>query len=747
MILLTRCVPRLPTQRTWRGPVAAAACLLLTACASPVLRDAEQLSLTGQHEEALKLLDEARVQDPRDHAVQAAQQRERELTVAVLANQAEDALAKGRLEAAQTLLTRLEKVDANNPRAQTLKLELERSIRQQKSLTAASQDIDAGRLDEAEAKVRQVMVESPGLPAARALQRRLTERTVEPELPPTIAVAMKKRITLEFRDAPVRTVFESIGRTLGVNFVFDRDVRPDAKVSILLRDVTLDEAMRVIMASQQLDRKLLNETSMFIYPNTPAKQQEHQELVTRAFYLSNADAKQAQALVRTMAKTRDIYVDDRLNLMIVRDTPDVVRLIERLVASIDMPEPEVMLEVTVMEIGTNELDQLGIQWPSTIDYGLTGVTGSVNLSQFGQFRSSVLNPALTATINATSGSTNLIANPKLRARNHEKARVQIGEKLPIFTTTAVVNAGTGTSVNYLDTGLKLEVEPSVQLDNDVIMKVNLEVTNLIGQVTGPGGSIAYRVGTRNASTSLRLRDGETQILAGLINDEDSKSIQGIPGASRLPVVGRLFGVHNDTLNKSEIVLLITPRVVRNLGLPDAATLSGPAGNFANPGALSTRIHSGGAIAMPMANGRPAAAAVERGVRRPAPEADTAPSATQAPASEPPVLQVSTSGQAVVGETVSVTLQNNSDAAIRGQFSFDDALLQSAGVLQGNRADFDIVPRGQKVFVLRALPAAAGKSTQVQVDVLNATMTSGETVPIELRGDTTVTIGLAPKTSP
>ena len=695
------------------------ALLLLLGCAAPALREADQLALDGQHEQALSVLDAARQRDPADNALRAAQRRQRELTIATLANQADAARASGQWGHARELLARMEALDANHPRTQGLRLELARATRHQQLLLEATRDVDAGRSAEAASKLRELLTEAPGLPAARALQQRIGERSAEPALPAAMTAAFQKRLTLEFRDAPLRSVFESVSRTSGVNFVFDKEVRADSKISIFLRDVTLDEALRVILSSQQLDRKLLNDSSLFVYPNTPTKQQEHQELVTRSFYLSNADVKQAQVLVKTMAKTRDVFIDERLNLIIVRDTPEVVRLTERLIASIDLPEPEVMLEVEVMEIGSNRLNELGLQWPDTVQYGVPGFSGQITRGE--TLRASVANPAVIATLRGNSGTTNLIANPKLRARNHEKAKVQIGERLPIFTSTAVANAGVATSVSYIDTGLKLEVEPSVQLDNDVIMKVSLEVSNLIGQVAGPQGAIAYRVGTRNATTSLRLRDGETQILAGLINDEDRKAVQGVPGVSELPVVGRLFGVHSDTRNKSEVVLLITPRVVRNLGLPDADTLSGPAGNYGNPGAASTRLRPSAKAGVAMANQSDGAAVPS-----------SAPPAAQDSATA--VIEVSTSGQVAVGGTLSVTLQNRSNAAVRGQLAFDTTMLQSAGVDKGDRLDVVLEPSGQQVFVLRALGGTAGKSSQVQLEGLSAVSVTGAAMQVRVEGD-------------
>jgi general secretion pathway protein D len=699
--------------------LSAALCLSLWGCAAPALREAEQLSIQGQHEQALQVLDSARREQPSDSGLRSAQTRQRELTISTLAVQAESARLNGQAGAADGLLARIDAIDAAHPRARSLRLEIQRSKRHQKLLAEAAAALDASNTSEAESKLREVLTDAPSLPAARALQQRLSERNLDAGAPTAMSAAFQKRLTLEFREAPLRSVFESISRSAGVNFVFDRDVKADTKITIFLRDVTLDEALRVVMATQQLDRKLLNDSSLFIYPNTPTKQQEHQELMTRSFYLTNADVKQAQTLIKTMAKTRDVYIDERLNLIIVRDTPEVIKLTERLIASIDLPEPEVMLEVEVMEIGTNRLNELGVQWPDTIQYGLPGVTGQVQLGQRFDFKATIANPALIATLRGNSGTTNLIANPKLRARNHEKAKVQIGERLPFFTTTAVVNVGVATAVTYVDIGLKLEVEPSIQLDNDVVMKVSLEVSNLLGQVSNSKGDTAYRVGTRNATTSLRLRDGETQILAGLINDEDRKAVQGLPGVSELPVLGRLFGVHSDTRNKSEVVLLITPRVVRNLGLPDAATLSGPAGNFASPGAANTRLRAAAKVVMPMAGGAPAPAA------KPA-SANVQNTATA-------VVEISTSGEGTVGETVSVTLQNRSVAAVRGQLAFDATLLRSAAGESGSQLDFDLAPSGQKVFVLRVLPEAAGKSTEVQVEVLSANLPTGGAVPVQIDG--------------
>ena len=705
----------------------AATLLALAGCASSVPRQAQQAADAGDHESAFLVLRDAVAKSPAELPSRTAMAREGELALAQLAAEATAARANGQIDRALRLALRMEAIDPGDPRARNLRVEVERDVRVARRLQQARTALDAGHGEEADAIVRDVLAEAPLTAAARELQRRIAER-IRPArpAPSAMAPAFQKQVTLEFREAPLRTVFEALGRSSGVNFVFDKDVRGDAKINVYLRDVTLDEAMRVILATQQLDRKLLNDSSVFIYQNTAAKQREHQELVTRSFYLANADVKQAQALIKTMAKTRDVFIDERLNLVVIRDTPEVVGLVDRLLASIDLPEPEVMLEVEVMEISRDQSDELGLQYPQQINYGLPGATGDVLLGQRGEFRASIANPALLARLHGTSGASNLLANPKLRARNHEKAKVQIGEKLPVFTTTSVANVGISTSVAYLDTGLKLEVEPSVQLDNDVIMKVSLDVSNLIRQVNGPQGSIAYQVGTRNATTSLRLHDGETQVLAGLINDEERKAVDGLPGLSRMPLLGRLFGVHTDSRLKSEVVLLITPRVVRNLALPEASLLTLAAGNDASPGAETLRLRRDARVALPM-SGAPAAAPQ---AASPQPAARTSADA---------MVEVSTSGEVASGQTASVTLRSHADVIVRGTVTIDRDVLQATDGSGVTELPFELSPGEQKAIVLRALPAVARRSTEVVVDVRAAAAGDGSVARVSVEGSTTLVV--------
>jgi len=186
----------------------------------------------------------------------------------------------------------------------------------------------------------------------------------------------------------------------------------------------------------------------------------------------------------------------------------------------------------------------------------------------------------------------LLANPKIRVKNREKAKIHIGERVPVITTTSTANIGVSESVTYLDVGLKLEMDPEISLDREVTIKVGLEVSNILETITRPTGTQTYRLGTRNASTVLRLRDGETQVLAGLIQDDKRKSANKVPLLGDIPVLGRFFSNHGDTDTKNEVVLLITPHIIRNINKPEHSITEYLSGTESSIGVQGLAIKSG-----------------------------------------------------------------------------------------------------------------------------------------------------------
>ena len=212
--------------------------------------------------------------------------------------------------------------------------------------------------------------------ARRAPSRARPKKTMKAEATsPQLAAALKNTITIELKDAPVRTVFELISKRAGLNFVYDRDVPPDLRVTVFVKDTTIEEVIRFVLVTSQLERRTLNPNTVLIYPNTPNKAQAYRELTVKSFYLANADVKQTANMVRQLVKTRDLFVDEKLNLLVIRDTPEAVRMVEKLIANQDLGEAGVMLEVEVLEVGHNQLTQAGVQWPGR-QPGVMGAGGT-----------------------------------------------------------------------------------------------------------------------------------------------------------------------------------------------------------------------------------------------------------------------------------------------------------------------------------------------------------------------------------
>jgi general secretion pathway protein D len=552
--------------------------LVLGCAGHESLKEGQQLIEAGNDEQGLARLEQALKANPNDAEIRNYYLRQRAIAVQRYLQTGDNARAAGAIDAAEAAYQRAQRLEPDNNNAQAGLDAVARERASQALVREAQDDLKQGKVDSAHEKAQQVLAANPAQRDARAIVRKVEEQKLKAEATsPQLGAALKSTITLELRDAPVRSVFELISKKSGLNFVYDRDVPADLRITVLARDTTIEEVLRFVLVTSQLERRVLNPNTLLIYPNTPAKAQAYRELTVKSFYLANADVKQTANMVRSLAKTRDLYVDEKLNLLIVRDTPEAVRMVEKLIASQDLGEPEVMLEVEVLEVGHSTLTQAGVEWPGRVALGVQGAEGvpgrltgteAKNLSSE-LFRLTVTDPLIALNLRQQAGRTNVLANPRIRVKNKEKARIHIGDKVPVITTTAGATGFVSESVNYLDVGLKLEVEPLVSLEDEVGIKVGLEVSNISNEVKTTGGTVAYQVGTRNAATTLRLRDGETQVLAGLINDEDRRNATKVPGVSRLPLVGRLFSSSSDTVNKTEIVLLITPRVIRNLERPGA----------------------------------------------------------------------------------------------------------------------------------------------------------------------------------
>ena len=484
-------------------------------------------------------------------------------------NEGQALAGRGELPAAEAKLREASELEPRNVEFRTALLR----TREMRDLLARAQQA------EQQAKARQE--------TQAALAR---ENAAKPEgkapLERQLGLAYRKPINLELDEGTLKQAFTLIARASGLNFVYDREVRLDQKLSIQLKNSTVEAALFYTLMTNQLEHQVLDANTILIYPNSPTKIRDYQEMEVRTFHLSHADAKNVANYLRTFVKSKDIGFDEKLNLVTIRDNAEAIAVAEKLVTLQDVPEPEVMLEVEVLEVNRSRLQQLGLIWPDSLALTPIAPPGGLTLRDvLHNLNPGTIGAALSAAAvkaKRQDSDATILANPRIRVRNREKAKIMVGERLPNITTTANATGFIAETINYVDVGLKLDVEPTIALNDDVAIRVGLEVSSIVGQLQSKAGTTAYQLGTRNATTLLSLRDGETQILAGLINDSDRSDATKVPALGDIPLLGRLFGATTDNGQKTEVVLSITPHLIRNIQRPEPALTrfrSGTESNF------------------------------------------------------------------------------------------------------------------------------------------------------------------------
>jgi general secretion pathway protein D len=687
----------------------------------------EKLIQQGRVEEGLAQLEAASLANPNNEEYRKRYHSARDVYVNELLLEADKARVLGRIEDAAAGYTRALGLDPKNSRASTGLEAVAAEEIHRREVAAARLLFDAGESDEALEKVKAVLVENPSQRNAQALQRLIeTEDVRKITSEPMLSAAYKKPVTLEFRDAPLKSIFEVLSKASGINFIFDRDVRPDLRATIFVRDTSIEDAVDFLLVTSQLDKKVLNHNSILVYPDLPNKSKAYKELIVKSFYLGNADVKQTLVLIKTLVKTRDVFIDERLNLLVMRDTPEAIELATKLIATQDLAQPEVILELEVLEVSRSKLQELGIRYPTQLSYSLEGaggVPGGFTLTEWlNTPRSELVNinvtdPAFIVNLRRQDGNTTILATPRIRVVNREKAKIHIGERLPVITTTSTANVGVSESVQYLDTGLKLDVEPNVYLDDEVSMKVGLEVSNVVQEVRSPNGTLTYQIGTRNTTTVLRVRNGETQVLAGLISEVDRRTSEKVPGLADMPVLGRLFTNNSDNRLKTEIVLLITPYIVRNIDRPGPADLVFASGTQGSLGAPRMRRQNTTARRLP---GAPAAA------RTPAASTDAgSDTAAAAPATTIAAINESTSGAATAALLLSAPLQVQAgrefaiaisvppgapSSPVQVSVAYDSSLLDVVGTLTATEGVVSLRFTGTATLRFRALEGRSGSAS-------------------------------------
>ncbi len=512
----------------------------LSGCATTSLtKDAERAEKAGRYDQAVALYTQLLAERPDDSRLQQNLQR------AKLRASSSHALEAARRSAAGNLLgakTELEVALTLNPSESALEAQIE--------------ELDA-------------LIAEKGAEAERSSIAALKRRVNETPLGSLdVAPGAAAPAGFVFRDASLRDVLLSLGTLAGVNVVFDRDF-VDSSVTIDLEDATFDEAFRSLTTVTRNFYRVEGDRLVTIVPDTEAKRREYEQQVTRTFYLSSADLKETIDLLRIVLGARRIAPLTAANALTIVDTPERVKAAETIIESLDKSRSEVIVEMEVLEVNRNRLVEYGIQLRSSGEEGIvTSVfPGNTTLDQPLYSRENLFVaglPGAVLSLLRTDGDTRVLANPQLRAVDGESAQAEFGERVPVPITTFTPIATGGvpqqpvTTFQYENIGVNILVTPRVHHNNEISLALEVR----LGTISGEGFGGLPTFGNRSVNTVLRLGDGETSLLAGLISDEERTSLNGTPGLANVPILGRIFAANRKEVKESDIVLMMTPRIIR-----------------------------------------------------------------------------------------------------------------------------------------------------------------------------------------
>jgi general secretion pathway protein D len=413
--------------------------------------------------------------------------------------------------------------------------------------------------------------------------------------PPVLDPRSDEPIDLDFPEpVSVMDIYRALGKAFGINVLFDPRLR-DQEIAIELKQVTAQDALEILMRASGHFYKVVDAHSIIIAADTPQNRRAYEDLMIQTFFLSNSEVRDVMTMLRSLVDARKIAANERLNAIVLRDTADRVKVAEKLIEVNDKARSEVVIDVELMQINSSKLRELGVSLdPYQIGFTLDGEQveggdGDGDGDGVGQQSGSVIRLSDLEFINSSSWlvtipsflvdfvkdntDAHVLAKPQLRISEGEKANLVIGDKVPIpvtsFNTANTIggNIVPLTSFQYTDVGITINIEPRVHHNNEVTLKVGVEISNISGNV-----GLQPIIGTRHIDTTIRLKDGETNFLAGLIRTDEVTSDTGIPGLSDIPVIGRLFGRKSDQIQRTDIVLTLTPHIIRRADVTAADLL-------------------------------------------------------------------------------------------------------------------------------------------------------------------------------
>ena len=470
-----------------------------------------------------------------------------------------------------------------------------------------SNRVATAKVAELDRTIRDRIEASRPKPPIQAMRERARAASAEPILNP----ASREPLNLRINNTSLRDVLGVIGSTTGINFSFDRDVA-DRPTTVQLDGVTLEQALNQLMTMNQLSYKVLSERSIFVFPDTAPKHAQYDEQVIRTFYLSHADATEVMQILSTIIRLPGIAVQPAIagnktaNTITVRGTSSVVQILEKIIEQNDKPRAEIVVDVEILEVDRSRTKNYGINLseyalgaifsPETSPSGTTTATGGTtgggttttatgsstsptgvrspapfNLNTISRGVSTadfyLAVPTAIVRFLESDTHTKIIAKPQLRGAEGAKLTLKLGQQIPIISTsyTPIATGGAGvnplSSYQYKDVGVNIDMTPTVTLEGDIRLDLTVDSSSRGSDVVIGGVNIPS-FGQRTVTTRLRLRDGESNLLAGLFQESEQTGVTGFPGAIHIPILKQLFSGNSGQIDQTDIVMLLTPHIVR-----------------------------------------------------------------------------------------------------------------------------------------------------------------------------------------
>jgi len=454
-------------------------------------------------------------------------------------------------------------------------LEFKQEKKYQQALIEINKAMDYNPSNELIASEKRIIMKlaSPGSPEEEKtwLQKLKEKTSMEHQV---LTKADEDKLTIEFsKKTDLSDIFNTLAKVSGINIIFDSGFK-NSKMSISFKEITLTKALDRICMLNNLYYELLDSQTIIIIPDTPAKRKAYDRQIIKNYYLSNIKAEECAKIINKVGKVGNMTTDTINNVITVRDIPEKVALVEKLISFYDKRKAEVLIKVDIMEVNKDRLTEYGIEFSQyQMTQSISGSTdkGGIPGNRFfyldsSDFRYTV--PSVVYKLLESDSDSKVIARPQFRGEDEQKMTIKLGDKVP-FPRTSFVPYSTGgldqqpiTSYDLQEVGIDITITPHVHHNGEISLDLDFKLSFITSAGTS---TMPPTVGNRSVTTRIRLKDGETGIMAGLLRDSENRSKKGLPGFLRLPILGSIFSSNRKQIGQTDIILRVTPYIIR---MPD-----------------------------------------------------------------------------------------------------------------------------------------------------------------------------------